>query len=171
MLKNYFKTAWRNLMKHKTFSFINIAGLSIGISICFIIMLYVQDELSFDRFNKNADRIVRVVFKADINGGKIFEANVMPPVAQAMKNDYPEVQDATRLQVAGAPKITYKDKSFKDDEFVFVDPNFFNIFTLPLIEGDAKTALQQPNTIIITKAIAKKYFGKEEPMGKTVNLP
>jgi len=171
MLKNYFKTAWRNLMKHKTFSFINIAGLSIGIAVCFIIMMYVQDELSFDRFNKNADRIARVVFKADINGGKIFEANVMPQVAHAMKNDYPDVQDATRLQVAGAPKITYKNKSFKDDEMAFVDPNFFNIFTLPLIEGDAKTALQQPNTIIISKEIAKKYFGDEEPLGKNLTFP
>lgn len=171
MIRNYFKTAWRNLKKHKAFSIINIAGLSIGISICFIIMMYVQNELSFDRFNKNADRIVRVVFKADINGGKIFEANVMPPVAQAMKNDYPEVLDATRLQVAGAPKITYKDKSFKDDEMAFVDPNFFNIFTLPLIEGDAKTALQQPNTIIISKAIAKKYFGNEDPLGKSLVFP
>ena len=171
MLKNYFKTAWRNLMKHKTFSFINIAGLSIGIAVCFIIMMYVQNELSFDRFNKKADRIVRVVFKADINGGKIFEANVMPPVALVMKNDYPEVQDATRLQVAGALKITYKDKTFKDDEMAFVDPNFFNIFTLPLIEGDAKTALQQPNTIIISKAIAKKYFADEDPIGKTLIFP
>lgn len=176
MLKNYFKTAWRNLMKHRTFSFINIAGLSIGIAVCFIIMMYVQNELSFDRFNKNADRIVRVVFKADINGGKIFEANVMPPVAQAMKNDYPEVQDATRLQVAGTPKITYKDKTFKDDEMAFVDPNFFSIFTLPLIEGVATTALQQPNTIIITKAIAKKYFGSDpdsyrDALGKTLVFP
>ncbi len=171
MFKNYFKTAWRNLIKHKTFSFINIAGLSIGISVCFIIMLYVQDELSFDRFNKNADRIVRVVFKADINGGKIFEANVMPPVAQAMKNDYPGVEDATRLNFAGAQKVVYKDKSFKDDQLAFVDPNFFSIFTLPLIEGDAKTALQQPNTIIVTKAFAKKYFGNEDPMGKILNFP
>lgn len=171
MIKNYFKTAWRNLMKHKTFSFINIAGLSIGIAICFIIMMYVQNELSFDRFNKNADRIVRIVFKAEINGGKIFEANVMPPVAEAMKNDYPEVQDATRLQVAGAPKITYKDKGFKDDEMAFVDPNFFSIFTLPLIEGDAKTALQQPNTLIISKALAKKYFGDEDALGKTLVFP
>ncbi|MEP6467016.1 MAG: ABC transporter permease, partial [Parafilimonas sp.] len=113
MFKNNLKTALRNFIKHKTFSFINIAGLSIGIAVCFIIMLYVQDELSFDRFNKNADRIVRIVFKADINGGKIFEANVMPPVAQAMKKDYPEVEDATRLQSAGTPKITYKDKVFK----------------------------------------------------------
>jgi putative ABC transport system permease protein len=171
MFKNYFKTAWRNLIKHKVFSIINIAGLSIGISICFIIMLYVQNELSFDRFNKNADRIVRIVFKADINGGKIFEANVMPPVAHAMKNDYPEVQDATRLRVAGVPKIAYKDKSFKDDEMVFVDPNFFSVFTLPLIEGDAKTALQQPNTIIISKALAEKYFGNEDALGKTLVFP
>lgn len=171
MLKNYLKTAWRNLMKHKTFSIINIAGLSIGITICFIIMLFVQDELSYDRFNKNADRMVRVAFKADINGGKIFETNVMPPVAAAMKNDYPEVEDATRLNVAGAPKITYKDKTFKDDELVFVDPNFFSLFTLPLIEGNAKTALQQPNTIIITKAIAKKYFGNEDPIGKILVFP
>src|SRR6185312_15633198 len=129
MIRNYLKSAWRNIRKNKLFSFINILGLSIGIATCFIIMLYVQDELSFDRFNKNADRIVRVVFKADINGGKIFEANVMPPVASAMKSDYPEVQDATRLQVAGTPKIVYKDKTFKNDEMAFVDPNFFSIFT------------------------------------------
>ena len=165
------KIGWRNLIKNKTFSFVNIAGLSIGIATCFIIMLYVQDELSFDRFNAKADRIVRIVFKANINGGKIFEANVMPPVAQAMKNDYPEVQDATRLQQAGAPKITYKDKTFKEDQLAFVDPNFFSIFSLPLVEGDAKTALQQPNTIIITKAVAKKYFGNEDPLGKALNFP
>jgi putative ABC transport system permease protein len=176
MFKNYtvpagLKIAWRNLIKNKVFSFINIAGLSIGISTCFIIMLYVQNELSFDRYNKNADRIVRVVFKANINGGKIFEANVMPPVARTMKSDYPEVQDATRLQQAGAPKISYKDKTFNDDQLAFVDPNFFNIFSLPLIEGDVKTALQQPNTVIITKTIAKKYFGNEDALGKTLNLP
>ncbi len=171
MFKNYFKSAWRSFLKNKTFSFINIAGLSIGISVCFIILLYVQNELSFDRFNKNADRIVRVVFQANINGGKINESNVMPPVAQAMKNDYPEVQDATRLNVAGAPKIAYKDNVFKDDQMAFVDPNFFSIFTLPLIEGDAKTALKQPNTIVITKAIAKKYFGNEDPINKTLVFP
>lgn len=168
MLKNYFITAWRNLIKRKAFSFINIAGLSIGISVCFIILLYAQDELNFDRFNKNADRMVRVVFKADINGGKIYEANVMPQVASAMIKDYPEVEDATRLRVAGAPKISYKGKNFRDDELVFVDPNFFSIFTLPLIEGDAKTALKEPNTLVITKAAAKKYFGNENPIGKTL---
>ncbi|HEU5366088.1 MAG TPA: ABC transporter permease, partial [Hanamia sp.] len=170
MFKNYFKTAWRSFLKNKIFSFINIAGLSIGISVCFIILLYVQNELSFDRFNKNADRIVRVVFQANINGGKINESNVMPPVAQTMKTDYPEVEDATRIHVYGAPKVTYKGKTFKDDELAFVDPNFFNIFTLPLIGGNAKTALQQPHTLVISKALAKKYFGDEAPIGKTVSF-
>ncbi len=168
MIKNYFKTAWRNLVKNKAFSFINILGLSIGISVCFIIMLFVQDELSYDKFNVKANRIARVIFKASINGGKISESSIMAPVAQTMKNDFPEVQDATRLLQYGTPKITYKDKVFKDDKFALVDANFFSIFTLPMIEGDAKTALLQPHTIVITKAIAEKYFGKEDAIGKTL---
>lgn len=175
MLKNYpiaigLKTAWRNLYRHKAFSAINIAGLAIGIAVCFIILLYVQNELSYDRFNKNADRIVRVVFLANINGGKINESNVMPPVAQAMKNDYPEVQDATRIRVYGTPKITYKDETFKNDKLAFVDPNFFSVFTLPIIDGNGKTALQQPYTLVITKAVALKYFGDENPIGKTISF-
>ncbi|MEO6637817.1 MAG: ABC transporter permease, partial [Ginsengibacter sp.] len=170
MFRNYLKTGWRNLVKHKTFSFINITSLSIGISICFIIMLYVQDELSYDRFNKNAGRIVRIVFKADISGGKIFESNVMPPVAAAMKNDYPEVEEATRLQPSGSPKVIYKNKTFKDDQLAFVDPDFFSIFTLPLIKGDAKTALLQPHSLVVTSALAKKYFGEEDPLGKTLSF-
>ncbi len=168
MIRGYFKIAFRNLWRNKVFSFINIAGLSIGIAICFIILLYVQNELSYDRYNKNADRIVRVAFKANINGGKIFESNVMPPVAHALKTDYPEVENATRIRQYGAPKVTYKDKSFKDDELVFVDPGFFDIFTIPFIEGNANTALQQPHTLVITKKLAKKYFGEEDPIGKTL---
>ena len=170
MLKNYFKIAWRNLVKNKVFSFINIAGLSIGISVCFIIMLYVQDELSYDKFNNNADRIVRIIFNASINGGKISESSVMPPVAKAATNDFPEVQDATRLMHYGAPKVTYKEKTFKNDEVAFVDPNFFSVFTLPFIDGNAETALLQPNTIVITKEVARKYFGTEEPIGKTLDF-
>src|SRR5690242_8689639 len=131
MLKNYFKTAWRNIKKNKLFSFINILGLSIGIATCFTIMLYVQDELSYDRFNKNADHIVRMIFNANINGGGIHESVVMPPVAQTMKRDFPEVQDATRIVGFGTPKIIYNNTVFKDDKFALVDPNFFSIFTLP----------------------------------------
>ena len=131
-------------------------------------MLYVQDELSYDRFNVNANDIARIEFHANMDGGKIDEAGVMAPVAQAMKKDFPEVEDATRLLPFGSPKVTYKDKSFKDDQFAFVDPNFFTIFSLPLIEGDSKTALLQPHTVVLTKTTAEKYFDKEDAIGKTL---
>lgn len=170
MLRNYLKVAMRNLWRNKSFSAINIFGLSAGISVCFIIMLFVQDELSYDRFNEKADRIVRVIFKASINGGKINESNVMPPVAQALKNDYAEVEEATRLRTGFSPKVTYADKTFKEGSLAFVDANFFNVFTLPFVKGNAKTALQQPNTVVITKEMANKYFGNEEAIGKVLTF-
>ena len=170
MLINYFKIAYRNLMKNKVFSFINIFGLSIGLAVSFVILMYVQDELSYDRFNKNADNIVRVVFHANLNGGKINESVIMPPVAQTMKKDFPEVKDATRILDFGTPKITYNNTAFKDDRFALVDPNFFSIFTLPLIKGDAKTALAQPDGIVLTQETAEKYFGKEDPIGKIIEV-
>ena len=168
MIRNYFKIAWRNLLKNKAFSFINILGLSIGISVCFIIMLFVQDELSYDRFNKNADRIVRIYFKANMNGGKINEAGVMPPVANALKTDYPEVEDVTRFRPDGKPKIEYNHKVFKEANAIFADPNFFTVFTLPFLKGDPKTALAQPNSLVITEEMAQRFFGNEDPIGKTL---
>jgi len=170
MIRNYFKIGWRNLIRNKAFSTINILGLSIGISVCFIIMLFVQDELSYDRFNKKADRIYRIAFKANINGGKILEANVMPPVAAALKREYPEVEEATRINRNGGTKIIYEDKSFKEENLVLVDSNFFNVFTLPFVKGDPKTALLEPQTIVVTKDIAKKYFNSEEPLGKLLKI-
>ena len=170
MFKNYIKTAWRNIRKNKLFSFINILGLSIGISTFFIIMLYVQDEMSYDRFNKNADNIVRVVFQANMSGGKINESVSMAPVAKTMKKDFPEVLDATRIIDYGRPKILYGNKVFKDDRFAFADPNSFSIFTLPVIKGDAKIALLQPHTVVISQSTAKKYFGDEDAIGKTITL-
>jgi putative ABC transport system permease protein len=170
MFKNYFKIAWRNIRKNKLFSFINILGLSLGIATCFIIMLYVQDELSYDRFNKNADNIARVVFHANLNGGKIDESVTMPPVAQTMKKDFPEVQDATRILSFGTPQIIYNNTFLRNDGFALVDPNFFSIFTFPMIKGDAKTALAQPNAVVITQETAEKYFGKTEPIGKIIEI-
>src|ERR1700755_2269124 len=114
MLISYFKIAWRNIKRNKLFSAINILGLSIGIATCFIIMLYVQDELSYDKFNTNANNIARIVFHANMDGGKIDEGGVMAPVAQTLKKDFPEVQDATRFVPFGSPKITYENKNFKD---------------------------------------------------------
>ncbi|HXD79404.1 MAG TPA: ABC transporter permease [Puia sp.] len=170
MLKSYFKTAWRNLKKNRVFSLINIAGLSVGISVCYIIMLYVQDELSFDRYNKHADRIARIQFKANLNGGDIREAGVMAPVAATLKRDFPEVEDATRLMFFGGATVTLGPKKFKNDLLAGGDPNYFNIFTLPLIEGDAATALAQSHTVVLSKEVARKYFGAADPVGKAIEI-
>lgn len=170
MIKNYFKIAFRNLIRNKAFSFINIFGLAIGLATCLIIMLFVQNELSYDRFNEKADRIVRVIFRGTVQGQKMNEANVMPPTAQTLKNDYPEVLEATRLRDYGRPRIKYGNKTYRDDAFAFVDSNFFSVFTIPFLAGDPKTALVQPNTLVITKALAKKYFGKEDPIGKMMTF-
>ncbi len=170
MFKNYLKIAWRNLWRNKGFSALNIFGLAIGIATCLVILLFVQNELSFDRFNKNAERIVRVYFRGTMRGGIINESTVMPPTAQTLKNDYPEVEEATRIRDYGRPKMLVGDKTFKEQAFAFVDPNFFKIFTLPLLQGDANTALLQPNTVIVSREVAKKYFGTEDVLGKAISF-
>ncbi|QNF32615.1 ABC transporter permease [Adhaeribacter swui] len=171
MFQNYFKIALRNLWRNKAFSAINIFGLAIGIATCLVIMLFVADELSYDRFNQKADRIVRIVFKATLNGETLETPTASAPTGQTLVRDYPEVEAATRVRVNSAPFITYQDKTFKEDKFAFVDANFFQVFTLPLIQGDAKTALLEPNTIIISKAMAQKYFGTDNnAVGKILQL-
>jgi putative ABC transport system permease protein len=170
MFNNYIKIAWRNLLRNRAFSAINIVGLSIGLASCMLISLYVLDELSFDRYNEKADRIVRVAFNATMQGGKINEAHVMAPTAQALKDDYPEVLLATRLRQGGFPKVFIGNTQYTEDPMAYVDNNFFEVFTLPLIEGDVKNALSEPNTIIISQKMAMKYFGKRQVIGNLVTL-
>ncbi|MBE7178178.1 MAG: ABC transporter permease, partial [Mucilaginibacter polytrichastri] len=168
MFSNYIKIAWRNLLRNTLFSVINISGLALGIATCLLIMLYVQNERSYDRFNENADRIYRVTFRGKMNGGEIREANVMPPVAQTLKRDFPEVEQATRIRPYGTPQVQFGDKVFKEDNFALADANIFSVFTLPMLKGDPKTALQQPNTVVITSDVAHKYFGSADPIGKVL---
>lgn len=170
MIKNYFKIAWRNLLKSKLYTLINVGGLTLGLATCIIILLFVRHELSYDRFNENAGNIVRVVFRADIDGGKINEANVMPPVAKALTDDYPEVQAATRIRGYGRPKVTAGTKTFMEGRFAFVDSNFFQVFTLPLLKGEAADVLLEPNTVVITQEMANIYFPGEDPIGKTLDF-
>jgi putative ABC transport system permease protein len=170
MLQNYLKIAIRSLWKNKAFTAINIAGLAIGIATCLTIMLFVQNELSYDRFNTKADQIVRVVFRAKFNGEEIKEAVVMPPAAQSIKNDYPEVLAATRLRRYGTPKIEVNNKIFKEATLAYTDANLFDLFTLPFVKGNPKTALTEPNSVVITQALAYKYFGKQDPIGQTLNF-
>jgi len=170
MLKNYLIISWRNLVKNKAFTVINIAGLAIGIATCLIILLFVREELSFDRFNEKANQLVRVVFRGKMAGENMKESSVMAPVAQTLKTDFPEVIDATRLTQNGFPKVIADNRVFTGDSFAYVDSNFFQVFTLPLVKGDPKTVLANPNTLVISQSLAEKYFGKSDPVGRILNF-
>jgi putative ABC transport system permease protein len=170
MFRNCFKMAVRSLWRNKGISAINIFGLSVGIATCLLILMFVQNELSYDRFNEKADRIVRVVLHGEMQGGQIKESSIMAPVGQIIKASFPEVEEATRIKNFGMPRITCGSKTFKDDAMAFVDSNFFRVFTIPLIKGNAGTALMQPNTAVISRATAEKYFGNEDPIGKVITL-
>ncbi|HEV7347702.1 ABC transporter permease [Telluribacter sp.] len=170
MINNYIKIAWRNLVRNRAFSAINIVGLALGLATCLLISLYVFDELNYDRYHEKADRIVRVYFRGSMQGGTMKEAHVMPPTAQTLRAEYPEVEEATRLRQAGFPLISHGNKLFHEEKMAFVDPNFFQVFTLPFVKGNVKTALTQPNTVVLTRATAEKYFGNEDPIGKTLTF-
>jgi putative ABC transport system permease protein len=168
MIKNFLIVALRNLRRNIAFSAINIVGLALGIATCLLILLFVGHELSYDRYNDKADRIVRVTFQARMDGGLIKEANVMPPVGPTLKKDFPEVLEATRIRTYGTPRLSNGRQIFREDAIAFVDSNFFRVFTIPLLRGDTAKVLTQPNTIVITKAVARKYFGTEDALGKTI---
>ena len=170
MLRNYLKIAWRNLLRNRAFAAINIVGLAIGMATCLLIGLFVFDELSYDRFHTNADRIYRVVLRGKLNGEQIREANVMPPVAQTLQSRFPEVQQTMRLRGVGLPRLTYGEKSFREDKFAYADSTLFQVFTLPLLTGNPQTALTQPNTVVITTKTAQRYFGNADPMGKVLTM-
>ena len=170
MFKNNLKIAWRNILKNKGIFTINIVGLALGIGSCLIIMLFVVDELSYDQYNENADEIVNVVFRAKINGEEIKEGAVMAPVGKTLKQEFPEVLDATRIRNIGMPKIIIENESYREDRFAFVDANFFNVFTLPIIDGNTINPLQEPNTAVITKVQAEKFFGATNAIGELFYL-
>lgn len=168
MIRNFLVVAFRNLRRNTAFSAINIIGLAIGIATCLLILLYVGHELSYDRYNVKADQIVRVTLQARMQGGLINEAFVMPPVGPTLKKDFPEVLEATRIRTYGMPRLSNGKEVFREGAFAFVDSNFFRVFTIPLLQGDAATALIQPNSVVITRAVALKYFGNERALGKTI---
>jgi len=166
MIKNYLKVTLRNITKHKAYSFINIAGLAIGMAASVLILLYVRDELSFDRYHENADRIYRVAMEGIIQGRHIRSATSPAPMASTFIEEYPEVVNATRLWDSYRVLIDYESKRFYEDRFFWADSTVFDVFTLPLIKGDPSTALMHPNTVVITEEMARKYFGDDDPVGK-----
>lgn len=170
MLKNYFKIALRNLLKFKAYSLINIFGLAIGIASCIMILLFINDELSYDRNNEKADQIYRVHTVASLAGNESDLAVSPAPLGQTLVRDFPEVIQYTRLMPNRTMLIRYKDNVFNESDFYWADSTIFDVFTIPFLKGDPKTALTQPHSIVLTQKLAKKYFGNEDPMDKIMNF-
>ena len=165
MLKNYYKVAIRNILKYKMFSAINILGMSIGVTSCLMIILYVTHELSYDTFHSDANRIYQVGLNGKIGGQDIRVSNTCPPMAEALVADIPEVEAATRIAQMNQPVVKNGEKIFTEEKVFFADSNFFEFFSYRLKEGDIKTALKEPNTVVLTEVMARKYFGDQNPMG------
>ena len=170
MFKQNIKLGWRNILKYKAFFGINISGLAIGIATCLMILLFVFDELSYDRYNDKVDRIARIVLIGEVQGESIREAIVPPPAALTLEQEISQVEIGTRLTSRGKPLILHEDKKFRESSFAYADPNFFQVFTLPFIQGDPSTALKEPNAVVITKSESFKYFGKEDAIGKLLEF-
>lgn len=171
MIKNYFKIAWRSLWKNKKFSFINIFGLATGMACSLLIFLFVKDELSYDRFNKDSKNIYRVV-KDFVNddGSRVPDATTPPAIAPAMQKEIPEVLHVTRVFPNWGDNflIKYGDKKIIEEKLYRVDSSFFDVFTFPFVQGNAKNVFKEINSIVITESVAKKYFGDANPVGKVL---
>ncbi len=170
MIKNFFKISFRNLIRFKTHSLINIIGLAVGIT-CFIILyLFIANELNYDNFYKNADSIYRVYVKSSINGQESCNCKTGAPLGATLAHDFPEVLTYTRIGYFGSHVLRYKDKVFREYHIYTADSSFFDVFSLPFISGNPKTALIQPNSIVMTETATKKYFGDENPVGKILRV-
>jgi putative ABC transport system permease protein len=169
MIKNYLQVALRNLRNYKAYSLINIIGLAVGIACCIAIMLFVRDELSYDRFNEYAVQIYRPRLLGLINGHDLNSAMSSVAMGPAVYRDLPDVVAYTRLAKSGSTVVRYNDKTFIEDRFFGADSTVFDVFSFPFVAGNPKTALTQPNTVVITESIAHKYFGDQNPIGKILN--
>lgn len=171
MLKNYVIVALRNIQRQKLYAFIKIFGLSIGIAACILIYLFIVDELSFDNFHKNGDRLFRVVriqYDKDTKKETGRQQFMPPPTGPELEKTYPEIEHQTRF-VNGSGSIRFKENVFRET-LSLVDSSFFEMFSFPLIKGDLQRALTESHNIVLTRSSADRYFGKEDPMGKMLTL-
>ncbi len=172
MIANIVKVALRNLFKHFGYSFINILGLAIGLASSIFIFLYVINELTYDRFHEKSDRIDRAWILGNMPGTEMRHAVTSPPMMEAMLMDYPEVESAVRLRQMGGWLVRTGDRKFHETEreFIFTDSSFFDVFSFKLLEGNPETCLKEPRSIVLTEEYAIKYFGDENPLGKTFRI-
>ena len=169
MLKNYITIALRNLRRHRAFSLINVAGLAVGMACALLIFLYVQDELSYDQHHANKDRLYRLITGRQ---GASFDgiAKVSGPWGVAARDALPEVEQVTRFRFFGQTLVSRGDARFYESNAFYTDPSVFDVFSFPLRQGDPETALAEPNAVVLTQSIAKKYFGDENPLGQTLTF-
>ena len=179
MIKSYLTTAWRNLLRNKVFSMINVFGLAIGIAACFLIMQYVRFEQSYDRFHENHERIYRVLINFDLPTEPVLSAANHPGTAPAMKADLPEVEESARIvhQSIFMGKSTWSHVdaagnkiTFNEERVYNADASFLKMFSFPFVFGNRETALNEASAVVISESTAKKYFGTENPLGKTMIL-
>ena len=168
MLKNLFKTALRHIIKHYGYSILNILGLTLGISSALFLIIYVADEMSYDRYHEKADRIYRVSTKITEPDDQFTWIVAQLPFGPQVAKDYPEVQSFVRFINMPRALYKYEDKVFNEEDFYYVDSTLFDIFTYKVVKGDVKSAISEPNKIAITEKIAARYFGKTDPIGKTL---
>jgi putative ABC transport system permease protein len=168
MIRNYIKTAFRSLTKNKGFTAINVLGLALGLATCLLIVFYVFDELSYDRYNVNLDRIYRINNSIRFGGNSNDYAVVPAPLAAALKNDFPEIEQITRFRTGGGNQVKKGNQNIQEDAMVYADASIFSIFTLPMINGNPATALKEPHCVVITERMAQKYFNGTNAVGKTL---
>ena len=172
MIKNYFKIAWRNIKRQKGYTFINIAGLAIGMAVCILILMFVRDELSYDTYHEHKDRIYRIERQWFAADGSLRGAlcSVAPSFVPFLENEFPEMKHIVRMLGTGETLISIGDTNFVEERFYFAEHDIFEVFTIPLIKGDPKTALENPNSLVLSESMALKYFGDEDPMGKIMKV-
>lgn len=171
MIKNYLLIAFRNARRNKAYTLINLLGLAIGIASSIMILLFVVDELSFDRHNEHFRDIYRITINGKIQGNEFKAALSNAPMGATLKSDFPEVVDFTRLfTLSGDPKVRYEEKVFIEENFYYADSTFFNVFTAPVVYGNPADMLSRPNTVVLTQETARKYFGNEDPVGKLLQV-
>ena len=173
MLGNYFKVAWRNLLRNKGYSIVNILGLAVGLACFMFIALYVIDETSYDKFHEDSDQIYRVALDRQYPGRVRQYAIIPHSYAAVMQSDLPEVESSMRMFFFGQNRLVVKigENLYEEEHVMWADSNFFDFFSIALLQGDERTALVEPNTVVLTESIAQKYFGTNDVIGREIDLP
>jgi putative ABC transport system permease protein len=170
MFRNLFKAAGRYILKYQIYTIINIFGLTIGLACSILIYLYIDRELSYDKFHAYYNQIYRVGVRGKLRGTELNQALTASPMAAVLIKSFPDIIQAARIGRYGAWLVTYKDIRYNEDDLLFADSTFFDIFSFHLIKGDPASALSEPNCIVLTESAAARYFGNEEPLGRKLQI-